>query len=254
MMPAGTALVIQPHNDDAVIAIGGILLKLIKQNWQIHYLYITDSRFGGNEYPDLVQSVRSAEAAKERRKLGVRDFEELGYPDQSLSQLSGTQREEIIARIRDAMNNLSPDVVFLPSPGDLHPDHRAAHDIAWDALSKATVLLAKYSVWLFPDFYTKPSDRADQVILVGIEEEERKKSQLIRLHASQIARRRYDLATRHLNRYFAYILKAEKRLQVQSAEIIGLYYHEQDPPQKEAFLNCLMPWMDVTIIAHGQIS
>jgi LmbE family N-acetylglucosaminyl deacetylase len=249
-------VIFQPHNDDAVIAIGGIMRKLIHSGWYIHYVYITDSRFGGNEFPELVAATRNREAARERKLLGIHTYNELNYPDLSLSELSSDERSQAVSQISHLLDQVAPSVVFIPTRADLHPDHREVHDLVLEALQQTAVspLLAKYAVWLFPDFYQKPSDCATQVILVGIDKEERYKTSLIRIHTSQIARRRYDLATRYLNRYYARMLKADQKLQVQSAEIVGLFYNEFHRSIKDNLLKSLMPTMDITTILHGQNS
>ncbi|PIW20900.1 MAG: hypothetical protein COW33_00705 [Anaerolineae bacterium CG17_big_fil_post_rev_8_21_14_2_50_57_27] len=250
------AAIFQPHNDDAVIAIGGILQKLLKGKWNLHYVYMTDSRHGGNESPEVIGTKRSQEAACERNLLGIANFTEFGYVDQSLSTLSGQQRDDVIGRIAQWLASSSPHVIFVPSRGEQHPDHIATHDLVLMAFDrvKPKSIIVKYSVWLMPDFYLKSSDVADQVLLIGIDDEEKLKNKLIKCHSSQLRRLRYDIAIRHLNKYNARILKADSRIGCLSAEIIGLYRLNGQGIVYKKLLGTLLPYLDVTTVVHGRSS
>jgi LmbE family N-acetylglucosaminyl deacetylase len=248
-------VIFQPHNDDAVIALGGTLQKLLKNHWQLHYLYITDGRHGSKDMdPDAVQELRQHEAAQERNLLGLASFKELGYADQSLKTLPAQDKAELVNRMHGYLEARQPHVVWIPSPGDLHPDHQTTHDLALMALQglASPPLIIKYSVWLLPNFYDLPVDPAARVILVGIDDEMEHKIALIRCHRSQIARRRYDQAVPHLNAYFAWMMKAEQTIQSQTAEIMGLYTLPGQEKLEAELLQSLAPEMDITEVVHGR--
>jgi LmbE family N-acetylglucosaminyl deacetylase len=252
-----TALIFQPHNDDAVIALGGALLKLKQAGWGIQYIYMTDGRYGGDDLPpDEICALRKIEAANERRLLGVEEFLELNYVDQSLMELSPTQRETACNRIVEALRQLQPQVVFVPSPNDQHPDHRATHDLAMAALEQYSqpICLAKYSVWLMPDFYTKRNDPARQTMLVGIDAVIQQKLELIRCHSSQIQRRAYDEIALHLAAYYSLVNLAETKMGAKYSELLGIYSQVEQSGVLEDLLNVLKPVMDVSEINHGSTS
>lgn len=247
-------LIFQPHNDDAVIALGGALLKLKKAGWGIQYIYLTDGRFGGNDLSvDEICALRKTEAAHERRLLGVKEFIELNYEDQSLMDLSSTQRETAKNRMVEALRQMQPQVVFVPSPNDQHPDHQATHELAMSALdvSVQPVCLAKYSVWLMPDFYTKRNDPAQQTALVGIDAVMPQKLELIRCHRSQIQRRAYDEIALHLAAYYSLVNLAESRMGAKYCELFGIYSQDEQKGVLQELLGALHPVMDVSEISHG---
>lgn len=253
----GRVLFIQPHNDDAAISLGGVLSKLVRAGWEIHYIYITDSRRGGDDPSvEKIIETRKAEAAKERELLSISSFTELGLPDQSLPSLSQSQRSAAITAIQQAILKCKPDLVFIPSKSDLHPDHTVAHDLALAALQDVfpAPLVAKYFVWLLPPFYPTPIDPAAQVVLVGIDQELETKVKLIRCHQSQLERRRYDQAIPHLNTYFAIMLKAEKKIGAKTAEIIGLYPIPENERFCSRLIKSLSPAIDITTVLHGKES
>ena len=247
-------LIFQPHNDDAVIALGGVLLKLKLAGWGIQYIYLTDGRYGGNDLTaDEICALRKAEAANERRLLGVKEFLELDYPDQSLMDLSPAGREIAQNRMVDALREMQPQVVFVPSPNDQHPDHRATHDLAMAALGQYAqpVCLAKYSVWLMPDFYTKRNDPARQTLLVGIDAVVQQKMDLICCHRSQIQRRAYDDIALHLAAYYSLVNLAETKMGAKYCELLGIYSQGEQNGILQELFGALQPVMDVSEIAHG---
>ncbi len=45
------AVCFQPHNDDCAIAVGGALQKMVRQGWEVTYVYVTDGRHGSDAVP-----------------------------------------------------------------------------------------------------------------------------------------------------------------------------------------------------------
>ena len=59
----GRAVVVNPHDDDGAIALGGTLLRLIARGWKIKFLQLTDGRHGSNVMaPEETKRVRAGEA------------------------------------------------------------------------------------------------------------------------------------------------------------------------------------------------
>jgi LmbE family N-acetylglucosaminyl deacetylase len=248
------ALVFQPHNDDAVIALGGVLLKLKQAGWGIQYIYLTDGRYGGVDLTsEEICAIRKTEAATERRLLGVDEFVELDYVDQSLMGFSAQQQEIARNRLAEALRDMQPQVVFVPSPNDQHPDHRATHNLAMTALERYSqpVCLAKYSVWLMPDFYTKRNDPARQTVLVGIDAEMQQKLALIRCHSSQIQKRAYDEIAQHLAAYYSLVNLAGDKMGAKTSEMFGIYSEGAEKGILQDLLKALQPVMDVSEVSHG---
>jgi LmbE family N-acetylglucosaminyl deacetylase len=108
-------LVIAPHPDDEVIAIGGCLALHQRAGSTVTTIYVTlDEPLPSGEIP------REGEADKASKLLGF-DYRFLKFPDGRVSL-----HEPALARqIGDAVRNLRPDVVFCPFPGDHHRDHQA---------------------------------------------------------------------------------------------------------------------------------
>src|SRR5512136_94120 len=168
------ALCFQPHNDDCAIAVGGSMQKMMREGWDLTYVCVTDGRHGSDAIPlEKLIEVRRREAEEERRLLGIGRFFELGIEDGTAEKLSSVQRKWVNEQIESILADAKADLILCPSKADMHPDHRATHDLVLAVAENVQPrpLIVKYFVWLFPDFYRKAADVADQVFMVGVDRE-----------------------------------------------------------------------------------
>jgi LmbE family N-acetylglucosaminyl deacetylase len=251
------ALCFQPHNDDCAIAIGGMLRKVVRQGWEVIYVYVTDGRHGSDAVgtEELIE-VRRREAEEERRLLGIGRFFELGVEDGAGEKLNTVQRKWVNEQLESILADNKADLVLLPSRADMHPDHRATHDFVMAAVEKVQPrpLLVKYFVWLFPDFYRKASDVADQVLMVGVDREMPGKMAVVRAHQSQVSRANFDSMTQMLNAYLAYAFRAPTVIGSRYVEVVGLYQPHLHRRAAGEFLRAVEPYSDITTMIHGRAS
>lgn len=250
-------LCFQPHNDDCAIAVGGILQKLAARGWDLAYVYVTDGRHGSDSMPaDRLIEVRREEAARERDLLGVKRFFDLGLEDGTVERLSGAQRKWANEQLESVLAECGADLVLLPIRADMHPDHRGTHDLAVAALEgvRPRPLVAKYAVWLLPDFYRKESDPADQAVMAGIDREMPGKMAAIRAHRSQVSRGAFDSVAQVLSAYLAYAFRAPAVIGSRYVEVIGLYRPHLHRRVAGEVLRALEPCCDVTTMLHGRPS
>lgn len=124
----GSTLVVSPHPDDETIACGLLLAATSARGGSVTVVVATDGGLGwfGDgtaPLPAALAAVRSTEWHAALDALGVQAGarHELAYPDGDLA----AHEEEVSADIAALMSAVSPSRVVLPSPDDLHPDHRA---------------------------------------------------------------------------------------------------------------------------------
>ena len=114
-------LVLCPHPDDDVIGVGGTLRKHIEAGVQVAILILTD---GGAGVPDQsrrhVAKLRHQEQLEAAAILGVDQLLFWDYPDGAF-KVEDTSASKLL----DLLNDLKPDLVYLPSFLYTHPDHRA---------------------------------------------------------------------------------------------------------------------------------
>jgi len=120
---ARTALVLAPHFDDEVLGCGGLLARLTAAGTAVHILFLTD---GGG---DLAGEERAAYGARRREEAervaalyGFASTEHLDLPDGALATVGSA----LTAGIEAALRHRGPDLLLVPSPLEVSPDHRAA--------------------------------------------------------------------------------------------------------------------------------
>jgi LmbE family N-acetylglucosaminyl deacetylase len=230
---------------------------MLKRGWDLTYVYVTDGRHGSDTVPpeELVE-IRREEARRERTLLGIQDFIELGVEDGSVARLRGAERRALKQRLGSIVAGAKADLIVMPGRSDMHPDHRATHDLVTEALQDRQLrpLVVKYFVWLFPDFYRKRADAAERVLMVGVDGEMTRKMSAIRLHRSQVSRGSFDAMARTLNAYLAHAFRAQAAMGARYVEIIGLNGAEGHARVSRALLRALEPWANVTSVFHGRPS
>jgi len=154
-------VVIAPHMDDEVIGCGGTLARHLAKGARITVIFLTDGRHGGSipkdapgieasARPPALAEVRKAEARAALAELGIRDLIFLDAEDCHVGSASGLKDS-----LRKHLQEIKPNLVYLPFFLEEHPDHRAASQILLEA-TRDTALQFRchgYEVWtpLFPN-------------------------------------------------------------------------------------------------------
>jgi LmbE family N-acetylglucosaminyl deacetylase len=228
---------------------------MLTHGWELTYVYVTDGCHGSDAVPpDKLVEIRREEARKERTLLGIHDSIELGVEDGSAGRLRGPKQKALKQRLASILTGTKADLIVMPSRSDMHPDHRATHDLVSGVIQdlELTPLLVKYFVWLFPDFYRKLPDVAQRVLMVGIDREMTGKLAAIRLHRSQVSRGSFDTMVESLNAYLACAFRATAVIGARFVEIVGLNGVEYNHREAQALLKVLEPCADVTRVFHGR--
>ena len=115
-------LVIAPHNDDEVLGVGGTISKYAEAG---HFVTVCEVTSGA-KYQLMQQEAKEA-----HRILGVKDSIFLNLP---VVKLRTMEPAVINAAISEVVNNVKPDIAFIPFIGDMHLDHREVTESALVAL------------------------------------------------------------------------------------------------------------------------
>lgn len=205
-MRSRQVVVFEPHNDDMIIGMGGTVLQLLADEWEVTSVVMADGRYGSTEMsPEETARVRAEEKKQEVKELGV-SLHSLGLEDTTLPAAhedEGT-RTEVVSDILNEIGNLRDPVVFIPASTEGHPDHRATRRFALDA--KEAVgddwTVAEYLVWEVP--FLCPIDVEVGIILrVDIDEQIEDKKACVRIHESQERERAYSEFAASFNRYLS---------------------------------------------------
>src|SRR5262245_3000220 len=143
--PAAPARVmsIHAHPDDQEFTVGGTLAKWARAGSAVLTVCITSGNAGSNEYTPITMTrealapIREEEQTNACRVLGIPEVVFLHYEDGMLEPSITLRRDvtRIIRRYRpDAVVCGDPTVRFYGANYLNHPDHRAAADVALDAV------------------------------------------------------------------------------------------------------------------------
>lgn len=108
-------LVLAPHPDDEIFGGGPILLEGLRNKAAIHIIIATDGIAQGNP------EIRRQESREAARRMGTPAPEFWPLADRSLSPADPVFQDHI----RQALDDHRPELLVIPSPAELHPDHRA---------------------------------------------------------------------------------------------------------------------------------
>jgi LmbE family N-acetylglucosaminyl deacetylase len=122
----GPVLVVAPHPDDEVLGAGGTIARLASEGRDVHVAIVTK---GG---PPLFEEAFIERGREEARAahgvLGVKETVFLeGFPAALLDTIP---QSTLNAGVREAVDAVEPELLFIPFPGDLHIDHRKVAEAA----------------------------------------------------------------------------------------------------------------------------
>jgi LmbE family N-acetylglucosaminyl deacetylase len=168
-------LAIGPHPDDIEIGCAATLLKYARVGHNISLLVITSGAIGGDP------QVRIAEQTQSAKTMGAKNLIWGNLEDTELAE-----NKELIGKIENAIQNTTPDLVFIPYVDDIHQDHRA--------VSYSAITATRYIKEVL--FYEVPtSQNFSPDIFIDIADTIEDKLRLLRIHASQVNKTRVENLT-----------------------------------------------------------
>lgn len=123
---SGPVVVLAPHPDDEVLGVGGTIARLSSEGRDVHVVIVT--RGGPPLFDEAFIERGRAEAREAHEVLGVKETIFLdGFP---AALLDTVPQSTLNAGVREAIDALEPELLFIPFPGDLHIDHRKIAEAA----------------------------------------------------------------------------------------------------------------------------
>lgn len=140
-------LILAPHTDDAELACGGTISRLLREGNEVYCAVFSKAlRFssGGNipiikdeDLEDVLDELGKAMA-----ELGVKKENLFIY--QFPTRYLYSERQDILDRMIEIKNKIDPDIVFTPSPTDFHQDHQVVSKESVRAFKNKTIYGYEY--------------------------------------------------------------------------------------------------------------
>lgn len=189
-------LILAPHPDDEVIGCGGLIAKHVAEKRQVRVVIATDGAAAADK-----PTSEDYRARRERESiLGLQD---LGAPAPVFLRFSDRNLEGSAADLRDRLRaelrEFSPDLIAVPSPIEVHPDHLAMTRAFIDLMQSDADLAGDLAVARVA-FY-EVSQPIQPNALLDITAEAEAKYRAIGRHSSQTEIRDYEWFSRGLNQY-----------------------------------------------------
>jgi len=116
---ADRILILAPHTDDGEFGCGGTISKLIELGKKVHYIAFSDCE--KSLEPGLAPDSLIKELMCATKKLGIpeKNVEVKKFEVRCFER----DRQDVLEDLVYINKHIKPDIVFLPSPKDLHQDH-----------------------------------------------------------------------------------------------------------------------------------
>jgi len=118
-------LVFAPHNDDEVLGVGGTIAKHVEQGDEVFICEVTS----GKDKRRL-ENIKN-EALSAHEILGVKDTY---FLDLSVVGLADIPTKDLNSGILNIVNEVKPNIAYIPHKGDMHIDHKLVAESAMVAL------------------------------------------------------------------------------------------------------------------------
>ena len=130
------AFVLAPHTDDGELGAGGTINKLIMYGCEVYYFaFSTAEKSVPDGYP---KDILKTELLKATSAIGIKEKNVIVF-DYEVRKLNYF-RQEILENLIAHKNNLSPDLIFIPSLNDVHQDHSTIAHEGLRAFKNSTIL------------------------------------------------------------------------------------------------------------------
>lgn len=116
---AQNILVLAPHTDDGEFGCGGSIAKFLEAGDNVYYIAFSTAK---KSVPQgLSQDTLEKEVKEATQRLGIKPENLIiyGFEVRKLNYV----RQDVLEELVKLKQEINPDLVFLPSPNDLHQDH-----------------------------------------------------------------------------------------------------------------------------------
>lgn len=192
-------LIIAVHPDDETLGCAGTLLKHKKNGDEIHWLLATHIKESEGFKKEVVDQ-RNAEI-KEVESLY--DFDSTHTLNLSTMRVDEYSMSDLIGKISKVINEIKPNVIYLPFKSDVHSDHRVIFDAAYSCTKSFRYPFIKkiYMLETLSETDFALSTKEDSFIpnvFIDISDFMDKKLEIMRVYNSEIGQHPFPRSERNL--------------------------------------------------------
>ncbi len=188
-------LIVAVHPDDETLGCGGTLLKHKANGDEIHWLIGTESEVGSTFH--ITREKEISEVTK------LYNFTSVHNLKLKTMQVDEYSMSELIGKISKVINEVQPNIIYLPFKGDVHSDHRKIFEAAYACTKSFRYPFVKkiYMIETLSETEFAPSTKEDSFIpnvFIDISEYMDKKLEIMKVFDSEIAEHPFPRSIRNL--------------------------------------------------------
>ena len=188
-------LVVAVHPDDETLGCGGTLLKHKESTDEIHWLICTTIDKSHSYYEKREKEIKEVSDAYKFDSVHNLRLKTMRVDEYSMS--------ELIVKISKIINEVQPNIIYLPFKGDVHSDHRAIFEASYSCTKSFRYPFVKkiYMIETLSETEFAPSTKEDSFIpntFVDISKHMNKKIDIMKIFESEIENHPFPRSERNL--------------------------------------------------------
>ena len=188
-------LIIAVHPDDETLGCGGTLLKHKENGDEIHWLICTTIDKSHNYY-------KTREKEIERTKEAY-SFDSVHNLRLKTMQVDEYSMSELVGKISEVINEIKPNIIYLPFKGDVHSDHRKIFEASYSCTKSFRYPFIKkiYMIETLSETEFAPSTKEDNFVpnvFVDISDFMDKKLEIMKIFESEILEHPFPRSEKNL--------------------------------------------------------
>ena len=188
-------LIVAVHPDDETLGCGGTLLRHKANGDEIHWLICTTIDENHSYYKTREKEIEKVSKAYE--------FDSIHNLRLKTMQIDEYTISELVGKISNVINDVEPNIIYLPFKGDVHSDHRIIFEAAYSCTKSFRYPFIKKILMIETLSETEfaPSTKEDGFIpnvFVDISQYMEKKLEIMRVFESEIGEHPFPRSERNL--------------------------------------------------------
>lgn len=188
-------LVVAVHPDDETLGCGGTLLKHKSNGDETNWLICTTVDKSNSYYEKREKEIQEVTESY--------DFDTVHNLELKTMQVDEYSVSELIGKISKVINEVKPNIIYLPFKGDVHSDHRKIFEAAYSCTKSFRYPFIKkiYMIETLSETEFAPSTKEDSFIpnvFVDISEFMDKKIEIMKVFESEVGEHPFPRSERNL--------------------------------------------------------